>query len=319
MRLNSLLIRPGSVSVDSAFLTFSSLCSCFFFPPFPIFSQSFARSNGTELDGKTLSYHTPGRRKKRVRDISTISLPSPSWLNDIAFQNKASVVLLFEGSRSNFFLLSSSFLSLTRRRNKMLFSTAKTLLAATVLASSALAAPTIPTELVERSSSNDHHPISPKVMIISMVRPHSLVFYQKILSLTSHRFAQFTPEREVWLKPLGLTYNYTFAGSSPLFPHISCNKNRSTCIVTTGEGQFLEFHSFISLSQWHSAEPGFLYTAEINAASTIMAMTLSSKFDLKKTYFLIAGIGGIRPSEGTLGSAAWARFSVQVSLLSRRY
>lgn len=61
------------------------------------------------------------------------------------------------------------------------------------------------------------------------------------------------------------------------------------CIVTTGE-------------------------AEINAAATIMSMTLSTKFDLTSTYFLVAGIAGINPYHGTLGTAAFARFSVQVSL-----
>ncbi|GAA5831531.1 hypothetical protein JCM3766R1_001789 [Sporobolomyces carnicolor] len=103
--------------------------------------------------------------------------------------------------------------------------------------------------------------------------------------------SMFTPEREIWLQSekFNLTNNVSFVGASPLFPDVACNANYSTCIVTTGE-------------------------AEINAASTIMALTLSPKFNLTKTYFLIAGIGGIRPSEGTLGSAAWARFSVQSGL-----
>ncbi|GAA5938219.1 purine-nucleoside phosphorylase [Sporobolomyces koalae] len=139
----------------------------------------------------------------------------------------------------------------------------KSLIAAAV-ASSACAAPTLPAVgLVERSNAK----VSPKVMIVSM----------------------FTPEREVWLQPLGLSNNVSFAGASPLFPHVACNDQYSTCIVTTGE-------------------------AEINAASTIMALTLAPQFNLTETYFLIAGIGGIRPTEGTLGSAAWARFSVQSGL-----
>lgn len=41
--------------------------------------------------------------------------------------------------------------------------------------------------------------------------------------------------------------------------------------------------------------------AEINAAATIGALAYSSHFDLKKTYFLIAGIAGINPKIGTIG------------------
>ena len=54
--------------------------------------------------------------------------------------------------------------------------------------------------------------------------------------------------------------------------------------------------------------------AEVNAASTISALLYSKVFNLQKTYFLIAGIAGINPSEGTLGSVTFARFEVQVAL-----
>ena len=53
---------------------------------------------------------------------------------------------------------------------------------------------------------------------------------------------------------------------------------------------------------------------EINAASTISALLYSQLFDLTKTYFLIAGIAGINPEQGTLGSVTFARFEVQVAL-----
>lgn len=45
-----------------------------------------------------------------------------------------------------------------------------------------------------------------------------------------------------------------------------------------------------------------------------MALTLSTQFDLTSTYFLIAGIAGMNPYQGTLGTAAFARFSVQSGL-----
>ncbi|GAA6010917.1 hypothetical protein JCM10207_003989 [Rhodosporidiobolus poonsookiae] len=139
-------------------------------------------------------------------------------------------------------------------------------LSALALASSALAAPA-PASLVERDLVDRNVVVKPRVMIISM----------------------FTPEREVWLEPLHLDVDYPLVGASPLYPNVSCDRRRLTCIVTTGE-------------------------AEINAASTIMALTLSSQFDLTETYFLIAGIAGMNPHRGTLGTAAWARFAIQVGL-----
>lgn len=54
--------------------------------------------------------------------------------------------------------------------------------------------------------------------------------------------------------------------------------------------------------------------AEINAASTISALVYSNLFDLKKTYFLIAGIAGVNPHVATTGSVMISRFEVQVAL-----
>jgi purine nucleoside permease len=47
-----------------------------------------------------------------------------------------------------------------------------------------------------------------------------------------------------------------------------------------------------------------------NAAASIMALTFSNQFDLRQSYFLITGIAGIDPMQGTLGSAAWAKYLV---------
>lgn len=54
--------------------------------------------------------------------------------------------------------------------------------------------------------------------------------------------------------------------------------------------------------------------AEVNAAGTISALIFSHIFDLKCTYFLIAGIAGIDPNIGSTGSVTFARFEVQVAL-----
>ncbi|GAA6060777.1 hypothetical protein JCM10212_006757 [Sporobolomyces blumeae] len=146
----------------------------------------------------------------------------------------------------------------------MLLSVAKTLVASALVGSAVAApAPAAPVELVKRSNEK----ISPKVMIVTM----------------------FAPERAVWMEPLELTHNVSFAGASPLFPYVACNARRTVCHATTGE-------------------------AEINAATTMMALTLAPQFNLTESYFLLNGIAGVNPYMGTLGSAGWARFVVQSGL-----
>ena len=46
------------------------------------------------------------------------------------------------------------------------------------------------------------------------------------------------------------------------------------------------------------------------AASAIMALGLDPRFDLSQAYWLVAGIAGIDPADGSLGSAAWAEWVV---------
>ncbi|XDG08627.1 hypothetical protein ABKA04_008242 [Annulohypoxylon sp. FPYF3050] len=115
---------------------------------------------------------------------------------------------------------------------------------------------------------------SPKIVIVSM----------------------FSPEAEVWYDnmkngSLGdiLANNITVPGLSPLYPHVHCTENGEICQLTMGE-------------------------SEINAAASMMAFALSDLFDLTKSYFLLAGIAGINPKLGTLGSIALSRFTVQVAL-----
>ncbi|CAK7203022.1 hypothetical protein SEUCBS139899_005751 [Sporothrix eucalyptigena] len=116
--------------------------------------------------------------------------------------------------------------------------------------------------------------IAPKVLIISLFSPEADIWYEKLPS-----------------SGLGdlLDHNITAPGLSMLFPHVHCVSDHSICQMTTGE-------------------------SEINAASSVMAAALSGKFDLTKTYFMIAGIAGINPKYGTLGSVALAQYTVQVAL-----
>ena len=50
------------------------------------------------------------------------------------------------------------------------------------------------------------------------------------------------------------------------------------------------------------------------AAASIMALGLDPRFDLRKAYFLVAGIAGGDPADVTLGSAAWANWVVDGDL-----
>ncbi|GAA5847165.1 hypothetical protein JCM9279_006117 [Rhodotorula babjevae] len=128
---------------------------------------------------------------------------------------------------------------------------------------------------------------------VAVAPSHELVKKEVTIKPKVMIISMFTPEREVWLQDGALDepleVEYPFNGASPLFPTINCDRNRDVCIITTGE-------------------------AEINAAATIMAMTLNTQFELTNTYFLIAGIAGVNPHRGTLGTAAFARFSVQSGL-----
>ena len=50
------------------------------------------------------------------------------------------------------------------------------------------------------------------------------------------------------------------------------------------------------------------------AAASIMALGLDPRFDLTKAYWLVAGIAGIDPADGSIGSAAWAEWVVDGDL-----
>jgi purine nucleoside permease len=48
----------------------------------------------------------------------------------------------------------------------------------------------------------------------------------------------------------------------------------------------------------------------MNATATLMALGLNDRFDVSKTYIMIAGIAGTPPNRTTLGAAAWAEYIV---------
>ena len=100
--------------------------------------------------------------------------------------------------------------------------------------------------------------------------------------------SMFGPEAEPWIKPLNLAEEVAVPGLSEDYPALRCNTS-DTCLLTTGMGH-------------------------ANAAASTMAVAFDPRFDLSKTYFLIAGVAGIDPAHGTLGTAAWARYLVDYGI-----
>jgi len=100
--------------------------------------------------------------------------------------------------------------------------------------------------------------------------------------------SMFGPEGQVWLDKLGPWKAIRVAGLSPDYPVVNCNR-QEVCVMTTGMGH-------------------------ANATASLMALTFSDKFDLRRTYFMIAGIAGIDPMQGTIGSAAWAKYLVDFGI-----
>ena len=105
----------------------------------------------------------------------------------------------------------------------------------------------------------------------------------KVLVIT-----MFKDEADNWLKNEKLDEKLAIPGLSKALPEISCN-DKGLCLVTTSMGY-------------------------ANAASSISALVHSDALDLSRTYFLIAGIAGVDPAQGTIGSAHWARYAIDGGL-----
>ncbi|HEX7987868.1 MAG TPA: purine nucleoside permease [Duganella sp.] len=98
----------------------------------------------------------------------------------------------------------------------------------------------------------------------------------------------FGGEAAPFIRDLKLTTTYKVRGLSARYPEVRCN-GQDVCQVTTDMG----------------------YS---NAAASMTALLYASGFDLRETYFIVAGIAGINPLRGTVGSTAWADYAVDYSL-----
>jgi purine nucleoside permease len=100
--------------------------------------------------------------------------------------------------------------------------------------------------------------------------------------------SMFAPEAQPFSDGLQLTEAIAVPGLSPDYPEVHCNAD-DVCNLITGMGK-------------------------ANAAASISALMYSGLFDFRKTWFLIAGIAGIDPAVGTLGSVGWARYLVDYGI-----
>jgi purine nucleoside permease len=94
----------------------------------------------------------------------------------------------------------------------------------------------------------------------------------------------FGLEAAPWLDALKPTREIPVPGLSGDYPVVKCTAD-AVCEMVTGMGY-------------------------ANAAASMMAVLYSGAFDLRRTYMIIAGIAGMDPERGTIGSAAWARYLV---------
>ncbi len=106
--------------------------------------------------------------------------------------------------------------------------------------------------------------------------------------------SMFGPEAGAFITPLGLDQVMQVPGlgigqDKPEFqPQMRCNAD-DVCVLQAGMGH-------------------------ANAAASTLAVALDPQFDLRQTWFLIAGVAGIDPAQGTIGTATWARYLVDVGI-----
>jgi len=100
--------------------------------------------------------------------------------------------------------------------------------------------------------------------------------------------SMFQPEAQPWQDHLKFTQQINIPGLNPLYPAVHCTRD-DICQVTTGMGY-------------------------ANVATTLTTVLHSQALDLRKSYFLVAGIAGINPNVASTGSVAWSDYVVDFGL-----
>jgi purine nucleoside permease len=89
-------------------------------------------------------------------------------------------------------------------------------------------------------------------------------------------------ELQLWVEREALSERIEFPGGVRA---LRTNKDHSIVAVVTGMGL-------------------------VNAGASVMALAFDRRFDVRKAYWLVAGVAGIDPAVGTIGDAAWADYVV---------
>jgi purine nucleoside permease len=117
-----------------------------------------------------------------------------------------------------------------------------------------------------------------------------------VITMFDIKGSPFGAETLRWVQRENLTEEIEVPGLSSNFPTVKCRppsderpRMSDICVVTTDIGY-------------------------ANAASSITALVFGNQFNFENTYFIIAGIAGVDPADGTLGSAAWSRWVVDLGL-----
>jgi purine nucleoside permease len=123
----------------------------------------------------------------------------------------------------------------------------------------------------------------------TMMFASSQVLAEEVIAPKVMVITMFGAETKPWLAERKLDKKVAVPGLSKEYPEIACQSDDALCVMTTAMGF-------------------------ANAASSVSAMIYSGKFDLENSYFIIAGIAGVDPTDGTLGSAHWARYAIDGGL-----
>ena len=116
------------------------------------------------------------------------------------------------------------------------------------------------------------------------------LFRPKVVIVTYFEVGQDTGDRpgelQYWVERDHLTRNITVPGMTRA---VRANADASEIAVTIGPGNI---------------KPGI----------NLMALGADARFDLRKSYWLINGIAGVSPADGTLGDAFWTDFVINGDL-----
>ncbi len=94
-----------------------------------------------------------------------------------------------------------------------------------------------------------------------------------------------TEEAAPWVEREGLNVRMRTAAAVSL----RCNSQRTVCLLISGEGK-------------------------VNAVTSLLSLGLDPGVDLRRTYVIVSGIGGVSPETGTIGTAAWATWIVDYDI-----